>query len=110
MAVEQRKFPRIDVSLPLSCHVLHSKDLFYTVSKDLSKGGLKAITYNFYPKNSSLRVSLNIISKIVNIRARVVWCNKERFSDRYSIGLEFIEVAPSDKKDLIEFLEKLEVS
>jgi len=101
---ERRKYQRIDVSFPIECKAIPSTHYFYTVSKDISQGGAKIFTNEFMPKENTLKVNLNIIDKVLNLKAKVAWCVKERLSDRYSTGLEFMEVNELTKEELQNFL------
>lgn len=104
---DQRKYPRIDISFPVECNLLPKGSYFYTVSKDLSLGGVKIITNVFLPKNDYLRLNINLIDKVVDLKAKVAWCNKERVSERYDMGLEFVEINEDGKKDISQFLNKV---
>ena len=107
MAEEKRRFPRISVSFPVECDLAPKKSYFYTVCKDLSSGGLKIITDTFLAKGSVIKVNLNLINQLVPAKARVAWCNKERFSDRYTVGLEIMEINQRSKQELSTFLNKV---
>ena len=104
---ENRKFPRTGISFPIECRPLPERNYFYTVSKDLSLGGMKIISTQFLPKNDTLKVSINLINKVLGLKARVAWCNQERMSDRYSVGLEFVETNEQSKKKLLSFLNRV---
>lgn len=101
---ERRQYPRIDISFPVECKMLPSQDYFYTVSKDLSQVGLKIVSNEFMPKNELLKLSLNLINKILDVKARVVWCSQERASERYSAGVEFVEIEDHSRDELTAFL------
>lgn len=105
--VENRRFPRIQVSFPIECRSLLSRSYFYTVSKDLSLVGVKIITNEFLAKNDLLKININLINKMVNLKAKVAWCNKERASERYSTGLEFVEISPINREEISVFLDKV---
>jgi len=104
---EKRKNPRIDVSFPLECKNLPSRNYFYTVSKDLSSSGTRILINEFIPKDNLLKIHINLIDKVLDLKAKVVWCNKERVSERYSIGVEFVEICDADKDELCCFLGKI---
>jgi c-di-GMP-binding flagellar brake protein YcgR len=106
--MENRRIaPRANVSFPVECTSLTHKGYFYTVSKDLSMGGIKILTNDFLPKDDVVKVNINLIDRIVNLKAKVMWCNKERVSDRYSAGLRFTEVNNINKASLSQFLGKI---
>jgi c-di-GMP-binding flagellar brake protein YcgR len=103
---ERRKHNRINVSFPVECNPLTEKNYFYTVSKDLSLGGVKILASDFLPKGNLFRLNINLIDRLVDVKAKVAWCNKERISDRYSVGLEFVEASEDNQKSLCDFLNK----
>lgn len=101
---DQRKDERFGVSFPVECKTLPLRTYFYTVSKDLSLGGLKILTNDFLPKSNLIKLNINLIDKVINVKAKVAWCNSERSSERYTAGLEFLEINPINKKELTEFI------
>ena len=107
MAEERRRFPRIGISFPVECNLAPKKSYFYTVSKDLSSGGLKILTDTFLAKGSTIKINLNLINQLVPAKARVAWCNKERFGDRYAVGLEITEINQRGRQELSTFLRKV---
>lgn len=104
---EKRKNPRINVSFPVECKFLPSRSYFYTVSKDLSLNGVKIISNEFIPKDDFLKLNINFIDKILNLKVKVVWCRKERVSERYCAGLEFVEMNKGSQDELHQFLSKV---
>lgn len=101
---EKRKNPRVDVSFPVECKTLPARTYFYTVSKDLSIGGVKILSNDFLPKNNLLKVNLNCINRVFDFMAKVIWCNKEPASDRYTAGLQFVEASLTDREELADFI------
>ncbi|MCM8787670.1 MAG: PilZ domain-containing protein [Candidatus Omnitrophica bacterium] len=108
METERRKYPRLNVSFPIECSDPAQKNYFYTVSKDISLGGVKIIFDKFLPKQTNLKLTINLIDNIVTTAATVCWCNKMRISDRYMVGLEFNELGAEGKKNILNFIDKVE--
>lgn len=104
---EKRKHQRVNISFPVECKELTQKGYFCTVSRDLSLGGARIIADDFFSKDDALKVNINLIDKIVTLKAKVIWCKKERTANRYSIGLEFLEMNDSGKRSLSHFLGKV---
>ena len=104
---DKRKFPRVGVSFPVECKPLPAKNYFYTVSKDLGLGGMKIVSNNFLPKDNTIKVNIKLIDSILDLKAKVAWCNKERLSERYATGLEFVETTESSQKKLFQFLNRI---
>lgn len=104
---EKRVSPRVDVSFPIECSKLSQRGYFYTVSKDLSLGGVKIYSDEFLPKDNYVKVNINLVPEVVGVKAKVVWCAKERVSERYSAGLQFLELSETKKSALAQFLNKI---
>ncbi len=104
---ERRQFPRIGISFPVECKTLPTKNYFYTVSKDLSLGGVKVLTDDSIPKGKVIKVNINLIDEVLNLKAKVIWCNKEKMPKRHSVGLLFVEATNPVKEKLFEFLNKI---
>jgi len=108
MGKERRNFPRVDISFPVECELLpERKKIFYTVTKNLSIEGAKILTEEFFPKDSMLRINLNLINEMVIAKTKVVWCNKEPYSERYQIGLYFLEINRKNKDKLKALIDKI---
>jgi len=106
--VEKRKYSRVKVSFPVECIVLpERKSFFYTVSKDLNLGGVRIVSEKFLPKDQEVKVNINLIDEMALIKAKVVWCSKERYSERYYAGLRFLEINEQDKTNLNNFIRKV---
>lgn len=105
--LERRKNSRLDISFPVACNMLSKNHYFYTVSKNLCVGGLGIICSEFISVNSPLKISVNIIDRVITLKAKVIWCNRRRISDRYSVGLEFLEVNQANKHHIDHFLHNM---
>jgi c-di-GMP-binding flagellar brake protein YcgR len=101
---EKRQFSRVNISFPVEYKHGALKDYAYTVSKDLSVGGVKILSDSFIPKNNLLKVNINIIDKVLQMDAKTVWCSREKTFKRYSVGLRFIDTTELSKKALSRFL------
>lgn len=105
--MERRRSPRLGMSFQVACNMLSKNHYFYTVSKNLCLGGLRIICNEFISVNSPLKISVNLIDRVITLKARVAWCNRRRISDRYSVGLEFLEVNQANKRHIDNFLQNM---
>lgn len=104
---ERRKYPRISISFPVECNLLPASSYFYTVCKDLSLGGLKILSEKFIPKDKLLKINIDLIDRVVNTKARVAWCNHTPASERYTAGLDFVEIGKQDQGAISQFLSEV---
>jgi len=105
---EKRKCQRLPISFPVECTTLPSRNYFYTVTKDISMGGVKIISDAFLSKGNPFKVNVNLIDKVIDLEAEVAWCNAQSRQQRYSAGLEFKNINPDDQKELSRFIESVE--
>ena len=103
---DKRKFRRVKVPFPVECNLLPKQQRYFsTVSKDLSLGGVKILSDFFLPRGNFIKMTINLVDRVVDVKAKVAWCNKERVSYRYSVGLEFVEINEPKRKTLSTFLD-----
>jgi c-di-GMP-binding flagellar brake protein YcgR len=105
---ERRKQPRIDIVLPVECIFPEERaNILYTVCKNISLGGVQIIVQNSlsYGKNLGLRIDL--IDKSVRAKAEVIWCRRELHSDRYNVGLKFLEFKNKSKTHIDQLINKI---
>jgi len=107
MVEERRRYPRINISFPVECKSLPQGNYFYTVSKDLSAGGIKIISDTFLPKDYLMKVYVNLVDTVINLKAKVAWCNKLRASEKYNAGLEFVEANDESQHNISQFLSRV---
>ncbi len=93
---EQRKSPRISFRESVSFHQMKDPRRFGgCLSLDLSEGGIRVYFDQFLPIGSLLNVQLQLGDKhIVDLTGRVAWVVQVPHSERYQLGLEFIEPGP----------------
>ena len=104
---DRRTNPRINISFPVECRRPADKSYFYTVCKDLSVGGTKILSDKFMPKGKKIDLNINLVDNVVDLKAKVAWCVRERMADRYAMGMEFIEVNEDNRARLSGLLGKI---
>ncbi|OQX85026.1 MAG: hypothetical protein B6D55_08080 [Candidatus Omnitrophica bacterium 4484_70.2] len=60
-----------------------------------------------FPIECRVLPNINLINEIVEAKAKIVWCSKEPYSERYQMGLCFLEMSRKNKEQLKAFLEKI---
>jgi c-di-GMP-binding flagellar brake protein YcgR len=104
---ERRIYPRVEVSFPVECKVLPGSVYFYTVSKDISLVGIKIISDRFMIKDSTLKLQASLQDLLARFTAKIVWCSKQRVSDKYYAGLTFIETTNETQRYIKHFLHNI---
>ena len=64
------------------------------------------MVHEFVPKNSTLKIRLNFkrVSFSFEALANVRWIKKERYGERYEIGVELINIPPEATEHLINYI------
>jgi hypothetical protein len=105
---ERRHHSRREAELPLRYReTLAARSSYLGVQmKDVGSGGVKFQTEGFIPLNTSLICEFSLPESFRPVRAisRVAWSRKLPLGDRYEIGSEFLEIVPTEKRILEEFL------
>ena len=71
-------------------------------TKDVSQGGIRFLVHDFIPKDSRLKIRLNLrkTSVVIEALVRMVWINKSVYGDSYEVGVEFIDISPRAAEEL----------
>jgi hypothetical protein len=102
---EKRRFGRINAKFPIRYQIRKGGGFFASgLSDDLSLSGTKLNTDRFFPQGLNLNLELNILSKIINPVGKVIWSQPLPRSNRYQMGIEFIEINPQDKNYLCDYM------
>ena len=105
---ERRRHSRREADFPLRYReTLATRSHYRGVQlKDLGSGGVRFQTEGFIPLNTSLICEFSLPESFRPVRAisRVAWSRRLPLGDRYEIGSEFLEIIPTEKRILEEFL------
>lgn len=104
VTTEKRHFPRLRAAFPLRYQIRGGREYNSTLSENISLNGAGLTNQDFIPPNTLLNVEMNILSRILRSQAKVVWAMPLPHSDRYRLGLEFLEFDPQEKKFLADYL------
>lgn len=78
----------------------------YSLSRNVSEGGLCLDMGRFVPKGSELKLEFLLKRYVEPIKAvaKVTWIKKLPYAERYEAGLEFSDIDQSHKINLGQFL------
>ncbi len=89
----------------ISCSLRH-KRIFYTLTKDISLGGVNIRTDTFLPVNTVVKIELPLpkMHKIVCVKGKVKWTKSLFGNEVFELGLEFLDTPPEVITSLIGHL------
>ncbi|MBN1869872.1 MAG: PilZ domain-containing protein [Candidatus Omnitrophica bacterium] len=89
---EKRSFHRFHRAQPVRLQFKDPGQSGGSLSCDLSERGVRLHLSDFVPLNTELTLFIQLADEsVVECPCRVAWVEKNRFSDRYQAGLEFVE-------------------
>ncbi len=98
-SVDSRQYVRVPFKRPLRFHTVASDNCFDYVAQDLSQGGVRFISSEFFPIGTkvAVRIQLEDCAKIVEVEGRVVWVRYNPMAEVYQLGLQFNDEAVSQR-------------
>ncbi|MCM8780723.1 MAG: PilZ domain-containing protein [Candidatus Omnitrophica bacterium] len=105
LAREKRRNPRLRVHLPLRYQIRGTPEYSNSLCEDISLGGLSFINDKFIAPSTPLKLEINVLSRILSPQARIAWAAPLAHSDRYRMGVEFLEISPQEKNYLSDYLD-----
>lgn len=101
---EKRRFPRITFKAPLHYQIRGTPEFSNAVTNDLGLGGLNFVTDKFITPRTSVGLEVYVLSRILSPIGRVAWSSPLAHSDRYKVGVEFLELDPRERNYLCDFI------
>lgn len=74
---------------------LKNKKIYYTLTKDISLGGVNIRTDTFLPVGTLIRIDLALpkMHKIISVRGKVRWIKSLYEDEVFEVGLEFVDTS-----------------
>jgi len=101
--IEKRRYGRIYFKTPLHCKIRGETKGAYTVTEDLSPGGMGFIHERFIPARTHLMLEFNVLQKAVSSIARIAWTSSMGHTHTHRYGVEFLEIDQQSKNYLKDF-------
>ncbi|HNX82110.1 MAG TPA: PilZ domain-containing protein [Candidatus Omnitrophota bacterium] len=103
--IEKRRFPRIGFKFPLSYKIRGSCEFDQTIANDISCGGLSFVENRFLAPETRLMFEIKILDKVLHPIGRIAWANQLPHSNRYNLGVEFLEMEMDTRDYLCDFVD-----
>ena len=101
---DKRISPRIKVSAALRYQIRGTSDFNNVLSDNVSVTGLGFINDGFIAPSSNLTMEINILSRILNPIGRIAWSSPLPHSNKYRLGVEFLEINPVERRYLNDYI------
>lgn len=103
---ERRRYVRIPERSQISYKVIAKTKIETYLTKDIGQGGLRFFINDPVPKDSLLEIELTQKGIPFSFRAivKAKWIRKEPHSDRYEVGVEFINIPKQATEHLRDYI------
>jgi len=104
--LERRKFIRIPESSQISYEILSELKARDYLTRDISQGGIRFFVHEFIRRNSILKIRLTLAKTTFYFEAlvKVVWISEDTLSERYEVGVEFVDIPQNATEHLIDYI------
>jgi len=104
MSQEKRKNNRIRLNLPISLQVRGKNKADKNHTKDISAGGVSFVSQDFLAPSTNLNLEIAVYDKVMTPIGAIVWITPIAHSNRYRVGIKFIEFNPKDREYLADYI------
>jgi hypothetical protein len=106
---EKRQHPRVETHLPVRYRKLDepwSSTKTGTITRNLSKGGLRFRTKEFVSSSCRMVMELDISApRAVKAISMVSWIKKCSHGEEFDVGSHFLEMTDTDRKTLFSYMD-----
>ena len=104
--LERRKFIRIPESSQISYEILSKLKAGDYLTRDISQGGIRFFVHEFIRRDSILKIKLTLVKTTFYFEAlaKVVWISEDTLSERYEVGVEFVDIPQNASEHLIDYI------
>ncbi len=108
VSFQRRRFPRIDITLPVEYGVVEIKDdKFRTViAQNISSGGLLLVLPEFQPISTCLKIRIYVGVRSIDAEVKVAWTEllTGREENEFRCGVCFINISEGDLEFIRQFI------
>jgi c-di-GMP-binding flagellar brake protein YcgR len=99
---ERRRYTRIPECLQIAYVILPAESIKEYITKDISQGGIRFLTYECIPKGSCLKIRITFPKTLFSFEALVkcMWVREVAYSEEFEVVVEFVDLPP----DFLEYL------
>lgn len=105
---DRRRFNRLERHLPLQFRNIekNSPEMSGSLTRDISGGGIRFVSSDFLPVQTSVGMQLSLESNLHTLpaTARVVWVQKLPYNENFMIGLEFLNIENENRAKIIRYV------
>lgn len=104
---DRRRWPRLNAYSPVKFRCINEDKFQCCITCDISEGGAGVLLDHPVPRGTCLyfQIKLHNCPRPAYGIARVVWTDRDNYSDKYRTGLEFLEISSTSRTDIASFVQ-----
>lgn len=107
---ERRQYPRVNTTMSIQYRGIRqaSDSIMGAIARDISSGGIRVLVNEFVSVFTRLVVEVAIPStpKPVRVISKVAWIQKRPHGEQYEVGMQFLDMAEEDRRNICEFVKR----
>jgi len=107
---ERRQYPRVNTTMSIQYRGIRqaSDSVMGAIARDISSGGIRVLVNEFISVFTRLVVEVYIpsTSEAVKVVSKVAWIQKRPHGEQYEVGMQFMDMAEEDRRNISEFVER----
>ncbi|MFA5271448.1 MAG: PilZ domain-containing protein [Candidatus Omnitrophota bacterium] len=106
---ERRRFVRIPESSEITYRIVSETRTEHFITQNISRGGVRFFVHEFIPQGTLLKIKLKLKKTCFSFEAlaQVRWIEEDTFSERFEIGVQFIDISHNSTKYLLHYIDTL---
>lgn len=101
---DKRHSSRIDFRLPMRCQIRGKSEITGLLTKNICLDGMSFNSESFIAPNTCLNLEISLLNRIINATGQVVRVNHIPRSDKFDMGIKFVELSFEQKKLLSDYI------
>lgn len=102
---EQRRFPRFNYSIPIKYRQQNQTAPAYTVTRDISVGGLKLLANDYIPRGTEIQLEVELPHlDLINASGTVAYSSRINHSDQYLSGIRFTGINEENRQSISDLV------
>jgi len=103
-AEDKRRFFRVKLQSPVRFQIRGKPESNNAITDNVSTGGLCFNNDKFISPDTLLMLEFNVLSRFLNPIGRVAWVNSLPRSERFKLGVEFVEFDTNSRNFLNDYV------
>lgn len=106
---ERREFIRVPETSEITYRIVSEPKQEHFITQNISQGGVRFFVHEFIPQGTLLKIKLKLKKTSFSFEAlaQVRWIEEDVLSERFEIGVKFVDISPGNTAYLLRYIETI---